>query len=353
MKHKGFYIAIFVLLVFFGCGKADFSDLVQDVPPEIDFQFPDNMTIVVGKDTLSTINGKDSCFVQIVDGEDIINVTTKYVVGDRVFYGGTTSYLIIHPIAAGEAHCRLYNDRWNLDTTLTITIKENVVPGDTDYSVYTFYPENRNFPITQEDVTIGVKGPKAMGTKIMDKFILSSTANGNNNINGNYDSWINIHLNYVGTAYVKFYNEDFDTLIQVNALPSYMTFEEPPLDFDDTHDSVVAKMGTPSVDFITEGILEYMCHGPVYDYTVRVKMLSSGTINEYEVVFVDDEAKTELRLFIEERYKKMGTWDGYYIYARAYDTTYPNIYDGETKVLLENFQQGKVVYKNPENHLNW
>jgi hypothetical protein len=353
MKQIRLYIALLILFSISGCGKADFSDMVHDVPHGADFLFSEDISITVGKDTLSTINGKDSCFVQIIDGEDIVNVTTQYVVDDKVFFGGTTSYLMIHPIAAGEAHCRLYNDKWGFDTTVTITIKENVVHGDTDYSVYTFYPENRNFPITQEDVTIGVKGPKAMGTKIMDKFILSSTANGNNNINGNYDSWINIHLNYVGTAYVKFYNEDFDTLIQVSVLPIYTTFEEPPLDFDDTHDSVVAKMGTPSVDLITEGVIEYLCHGPIYDYTVRVNLLSSGTIKDYEVVFSDDEAKTELRSFIEERYKKMGTWDGYYIYARAYDTTYPSLYDSETKVLVENFLHGKVVYKNPENHLNW
>ena len=353
MKHIRFYFALLMLFGISGCGKPDFSDLVHDVPSGTDFLFSDSMTLVVGKDMLSTINGKDSCFVQIIDGEDIVEMTTRYIVGDSVFYGGTTSYLMIHPIAAGEAHCRLYNDRWGFDTALTITIKDYVAPYDTNYSTYTFYPENRDFPITQERATIGVKGPKQMGTKIMDKFVLSSSANGHNIVGSNCDSWIALRFDYVGTAYVKFYNEDFDTLIQVNVLPTYTTYEEPPLDFDDTRDSVITKMGIPGLEDETERCLEYQLQGQTYSYIVRVYLLSSGLIKDYEVVFSDEEAKAELKPFIEERYKKMQTWNGYYVYARAFDTSYPDIYDRETTVLVENFLQGKVVYKNPENYSNW
>ncbi len=353
MKYIGKILIGIFLIGIAGCEPDPFPTPDQNVPDGVNFMFSDNISLIVGNDGLVTINGKDSCFVELVDGEDIVELNTLYSIGDKYFYGGITSYVTIHSLSEGVAHCRLFNTLYEFDTTIVITVTNNHAPEDTSYTTYTFYPEDRNFPITQERARLEAKGPKVMGTKIMDKFLLSSSTNGSNSVNNNCTSWIDIRLNYVGTAYVKFYNEDFDTLIQVNILPTYTTFEEPDLDFDDTRDSVVAKMGTPQSESTDENYLVYNCQGSQYAYTIRVNMLSSGVIKDYEIAFAEESAKEELRGFVEERYMKMTTWNGFYIYARAFNTTYPNIYDGETKLLVENFLQGKIIYKNPENHTNW
>ena len=353
MKHIGKILIGIFLIGLSGCEPVDFSDIAPNVSSDVNYLFSDSISIVVGNDGLATINGKDSCFVELVDGEDVVELNTLYSIGDKYFYGGITSYVKIHPLSEGVAHCRLFNTKFEFDTTIIITVTKNHTPGDTSYTTYTFYPEDRDFPISQERARLEAKGPKVMGTKIMDKFLLSSGANGSNSVNNNCTSWIDIRFNYVGTTYVKFYNEDFDTLIQVNILPTYTTFEEPDLDFDDTWDSVVAKMGTPQSESTDENYLVYNCQGLQYAYTIRVNLLSSGLIKDYEVAFTDEEAKTELRAFVEERYMNRGTWNGYFIYARAFDTTYPSLYDSGTKVVVENFLQGKITYKNPENHTNW
>lgn len=353
MKQVGKILMGIFLVGIVGCEPEPFPTPGQNVPDGVNYMFSDNISLIVGNDGLATINGKDSCFVELVDGEDVVELNTLYSIGDKYFYGGITSYVKIHPLSEGVAHCRLFNTKYEFDTTLVITVTNNHAQGDTDYTTYTFYPDDRDFPITQESARLEVKGPKIMGTKIMDKFLLSSSANGHNSVNDVCTSWIDIRLNYVGTAYVKFYNEDFDTLIQVNILPTYTTFEEPNLDFDDTRDSIIIKMGNPQSENTIENYLIYNLQGPVYAYTLRVNMLSSGVIKDYEISFTEEVAKEELRGFVEERYMKMTTWNGFYIYARAFNTTYPNTYDGETKLLVENFLQGKITYKNPENHLNW
>ena len=354
MKQIGKILIGIFLIGLAGCEPdVDFSDIAPNVASDVNYIFPDGISMVVGNDGLATINGKDSCFVELVDGEDVVELNTLYSIGDKCFYGGITSYVKIHSLSEGVAHCRLFNTKYEFDTTIIITVTNNHTPGDTSYTTYTFYPEDRNFPITQERAVLEAKGPKVMGTKIMDKFLLSSSTNGSNSINNNCTSWIDIRLNYVGTAYVKFYNEDFDTLIQVNILPTYTTFEEPALDFDDTRDSILDKIGNPQIENTIENYLLYNLQGSVYAYTLRVNMLSSGVIKDYEIAFTEEAAKDELRGYVEERYMKMTTWNGFYIYARAYNTTYPNTWDGETKLLVENFLQGKITYKNPENHTNW
>ncbi len=344
-----FKIVIFILLIgIVGC-EPDFPDNTITIPDGTYFLIPDTMdTITLGNNRCVTIHGKDSCFVEILDN---LTRSIMYATGDR-YFDGVTTYLLLYPQAVGKAHCRLYNNRLNFDTIIEISVIE-AHPADTDYTVYTFYPSDRNFPLTQREARISVTGPKIMGSKITDQFILSGSS-GNRSSGNKCISYIDLRFNYVGTAFVKFYNEEFDTLIRVDILPTYTTYEEPPLDFDDTRDSIVAKLGVPQEESSEEQYLSYSYNGSLYEYTLRVNMLSSGVIKDYEVSFTDDEAKEELKLFIEERYKKMNnTWNGYYIYARAYDTTYPNIYDSETKVLVENFLQGKIVYKNPENHSNW
>ena len=353
MRHvRNSNIVLIILYFLAGC-KPDFPDYSAEVQSGKDFLYPDNISLVIGKDELAIINGIDSCFVQLIDGEDVVEMNVIHVVGDKYFFGGITSYLQMHPIATGEAHCRLFNNSLRFDTTITISIAEEEIPQDTVFSEYTFYPEDRRFPITLGGTRLSVIGPKIMGKKIMDKFILSSSTDGSQDSNSVCTSWIDIRFNYVGTACVKFYNEDFDTLIRVDVLPTYNTFEEPKLDFNDTRDSVVFKLGNPQIENPTDNYLIYNCQGENYPYTLKINLTSFGVIKDYEVAFADEEAKAELKLFIEERYKKMSTWNGYYIYARAFDTTYPSLYDSNTKALVENFSQGKVIYKNPENYPNW
>lgn len=345
------------LLGLAGC-KPDFMD--YEVPSGTTFLFPDSISLLIDNDGLATINGMDTCFVQLVDGEDVVEMNTLYVVGDNYFYGGITSYLQIHPVAVGEAQCRLFNNRLGFDTTIKISVSESAIPNDTILSEYMFYPEETSFLVTHECVKFGVIGPKQMGAKIMDKFILSSSSSGHQHVNIDHnghiiqnanDSYLSICFNYVGTAYVKFYNEDFDTLVRVDVLPVYNTFEEPNLDFDDNRDSVIFKLGNPQIENPLENNIIYNCQGETYPYTLQVNFTPSDVIKDYEVAFADEEARVELRAFVEERYMQRGTWNGYYIYARAYDITYPNPYDSESKVLIENFGQGKVIYKN--HYPNW
>lgn len=351
MKRIDKLILGILLLVLTGCEDPDFSEYSNNGAQGEKFRYPNKISLEIGNDGYATINGIDSCFIQLIDGEDIVAVSPRYVVGDRCFYGGITSYLQIHPLAEGVAHCRLYNDRLGFNKTMTISIAKN------DHPEYKFYPEDRDFLITQVSDTLKVVGPKSMGMANMDKYILSLKTTGRSAVGSTCISEVLIGFNYVGTAYVKFYNEDFDTLIRVNVLPVYSTFEEPSLDFDDTRDSVVAKLGVPQEENADGQYLQYNCHGPVYDYTIRVNMLSwdeMSEIKDYEVAFTDEEVIPELHWFVEERYKKQtDKWNGYFVYARAYNTTNPNIYDSETKVLVMKSQQGKVIYKNPSNHSNW
>lgn len=355
MKTRTFFCVVAIAMVLVGCTKPDFgenhyideSSNVKFITPSVEFE-------KTGIKTFVCVHGVSGCGVSFNKNNGVFDILNVFwAPDDEYFYNGITTYIYIEILSEGTAQCRLYNDNCQFDTVVTITVRERVIPNDTNNSLYTFYPENRDFPIAQEWATIGVKGPKQMGMKIMDQFVLSSSANGHNSVGSDCDSWIALRFKYVGTAFVKFYNEDFDTLIQVNVLPTYTTYEEPPLDFDDTRDSVIAKMGIPGLEDETDRHLEYQLQGQTYVYIVRVFLLPSGLIKDYEVMVSGEEAKAELKSFVEERYKEIQTWNGYYVYARAFDTSYPDIYDRGTTVLVENFLQGKVVYKNPENHSNW
>lgn len=350
MKRIDKLILGILLLVLTGCEDPDFSEYSDNGASGEKFRYPNKISLEIGNDGYATINGIDSCFIQLIDGEDIVAVSPRYVVGDRCFYGGITSYLQFHPLAEGVAHCRLYNDRLGFCATLSISIKGN----------YKFYPEDRDFLLSKGHVQFEVVGPNNVGVDVTDKFIIQQKRRISGGSDGHLTrTSVDIYFKHVGTAYVKFYNEDIDTLIQINVLPTYFTFEEPPLDFDDTRDSVVAKLGVPQKVNAEGQYLQYNCHGPVYDYTIRVNMLSwdeMGEIKDYEVVLADEEATeavVELHRFVEERYMEVSSWNGYDVYARAVNTTYPSLYDSETKVLVMNYLQAKVIYKNPSKHSNW
>lgn len=349
MKKNKFILPILLVgSLLYGCSDK------ESITPSRDFLIPSHAELLVGDYGYFTICGVDTCYAQLTYGDSIVEMRARYTIDDRYYYHGVTTYLLLKGTSIGEAQCRLFNPMHGLDTSFMIYVTDGSTPTPVQESEYQIIPENRQFYTDQDTVTFKVKGPKSVGMRIMDEFLLSSSVNGRNSINDNCTSWFLLNLNYVGDAKVKFYNEDFDTIINIQVLPRYNTYEEPNVDFDDTRDSVIAKLGTPATDNTTDNYLLYDCTNGIYPYSVKVNMLSSGRVKDIEVIFEDEAAKDELQSFVEERYKKYySTWNGYYVYVRAFNVASPSSYDASTRVLVENFLQGKVIYKNPSNHSNW
>lgn len=296
--------------------------------------------------------GIDSCKAMITSGDQYLRITGIYYNVDNVFHaGGVETRIQMQALADGVAKCRIYNEKYDFDTIVSVKVG-NGTPELPVADGYRILPANRQFPITQHSAVISVVGPKIVGGRVIDEFILRAISpSGNNSVDS---SWMTLQLNKVGVANVKFFNEEWDTIIQVEVLPTYRTYDEPSLDFDDTRDSVIAKLGAPTSENTAEKTIVYVLQGDTYYYTVTVTMNSGGTINDYEVQVSDEAAKAELKSFIEERYLKYAsTFNGYNIYVKAKQSTYPSMYDSETTVVVENFLHGIVQYKNPTNHSSW
>ena len=99
MKYIGKILIGIFLIGLTSCEPdVDFSDIAQDISTDVNYLFSDSVSIVVGNDGLATINGKDSCFVELVDGVDVVELNTLYSIGDKYFYGGITSFVKIHSL---------------------------------------------------------------------------------------------------------------------------------------------------------------------------------------------------------------------------------------------------------------
>ena len=320
------------------------------------FLFPENIKMDVGAFTIATINGVDSCFVELIYGEDVIDYSVQYNIGDTCFYGGITTYMILHSNAVGEARFHLYNNRLNIDTTIGITVQPSDNSEGGSVSGYSITPSNTKYKISVGTIEFTVIGPEAMGVRSMDEFILEKLDGSiiiNNQTQGGYIRKQQVKLSHVGSALLKFYNEWWDTLIYIEVLPEYTTYTEPPLDFDDTRDSVLSKLGEPDAE--EPGILNYNLSGPVYPYQLIVRFREDGILRDYDVMFSDPGAIYELPLYIKERYYEYGytTYNGYHIYTRGYDQRIPSPYSPDNKVLVQNFIYGYVSYKNPARSSEW
>lgn len=354
MKYIGKILVGIFLIGLAGC-EPDFSDIAPNVSSDVNYLFSDSISIVVGNDGLTTINGKDSCFVELADGEDVVELNTLYSIGDKYFYGGITSYVKIHPLSEGVAHCRLFNTKYEFDTTISIIVSSGTTPGGETTSEYVISPSNTHFSITEGIVELTVTGPKPMGGSNLNTFVLFNYG-GNVAYDDSVGAYVRkqrIQLSHVGSANFKFYNEGWDTIISIEVLPQYNTFTEPNLDFDDTRDSIMAKLGTPDSEDESNGTLTYIFNGPEYAYTLMIRLRDVGVVKDYDVTFADEAAKEELRLFVQERYYRYGTHNGYYIYTKGFNQTVPSPYSEGNTVLIENFLHGSVSYKNPSRSWEW
>lgn len=355
MKYTIISIITVWLLFLVGCEPEPFSNPSNEIPSGVSFIVGNNNSLGVGNDGCITINGKDSCLVELNDGNDIVELETVYTIGDKYFYGGITTYIKTHPLAEGKAQCRLYNTKYGFDTTICIVVSNGTNPGGEDPSGYIISPNNTQFSISEGTIEITVTGPKPMGTKNLNTFVLFDYG-GNviyDNTTGVYIRKQSLQLSHVGTAGYKFYNEEWDTTIRIEVLPQYSTYSEPDLDFDDTRDSIILKIGTPDSENESENTFTYLLDGPVYSYTLTIRLQNEGTLKDYDISFSDEAAKEELRKFVAERYFRCGTHNGYYIYTRGFNQTAPSPYSEDNTVLIENFIQGTVSYKNPVRSWEW
>lgn len=320
MKHIGKILLIILLVGIGGCNKVDFSDIAQENPNEENYTTPHSISMPVDKDSMLTISGVDSCFLQITSGEDIIDIEPLYVVGDRSFFGGITTLLRIHSLKEGVAICRLYNRKYNYDTTVYIQVTGK----------YVFSPYLFTFPISQKSAIVTVTGPKELESQIMNTFIVerestNHTANEDGNVRED-----KYNFKYVGSTFLRYYNEDIDTLIRIEITPTYNVYRNLPLDFDDTRDSVVNKLY--SVHYLSIGDEKYVVNDPYNDYELQIVYNNNGKIDHYTVDFQSNNitihlgtqsnvSSDELRGFIEERYSGIGITNTYVRYSKTENDT--------------------------------
>ena len=129
---------------------------------------------------------------------------------------------------------------------------------------------------------------------------------------------------YVGETSIGFFDYETEGTvvyrgIWVKVNPRYTTYDESGIDYDDTQDSVMMKVGSPTVITFNEGNLVYgYTNYSTSDLFVVMfdKDLNNDIVLSYAIQFDDDEMQQEIPLFIEERY---AYWlDGYYMNADDY-----------------------------------
>ena len=241
------------------------------------------------------------------------------------------------------------------DTVITLHIIPSSGGQDDNASEYTF-TEDRSWPVTETQIQIQSKGPKKMYLKVMDQFIYGkSSSDANSSVNGVTTSTYWLIPKFTGRTYVKFYNEDFDTLIPIEFLPTYNTYDEPGLDFDDTKDSMIVKMGSPSDSVGYEHTYLYFMDGGRQGYTVTVRLNGDGLVDNYEIALQGSTDSEELKSFIVERYYKTSTqWHGHNVYLRAFDVSSPSVYNSNAYMAItEDFIHSKVTYRNPATFNSW
>ena len=194
-----------------------------------------------------------------------------------------------------------------------------------------FYATINSFTRTSESY------PESQYYNPNDNVVNQTMVIGGNELN-KYDACV--LAKHVGETSIGFY--DYETegtfvykgiLVKVN--PRYTTYVEPGIDYDDTQDSVMMKVGFPSIITYSEGNLVY----GYTDYSTSDQFvvmfdqdLNNDRVLGYAIQFTDEEMQQEIPLFIEERY---AYWlDGYYINADDYARA----------TLFLSFEDGIVTY---------
>lgn len=339
MKTSSLLLAFLLLLGFVSC-EPDFPCYSDNIQSECNFVVPSTVLVDrFGGAKCVAVSGKDSCFVQLVTGEGVVKIEAIHNIGDTIFFGGITSYIKIIPIAEGVATCRLYNNELEFDTIISIRVA----------SAYQFFPPSPHcFLISERIGEMGVVGPEAMNIEIMDNFIMSQTFQTITPQQDRVVSMVEVVLHRVGTTYVKFYNEDADTIIPIRVLPVYSTFTEPPLDFNDTQDSVRSKLiKTFSVYTYLPAEQCYQIHDSLCMYNLYVNYSDEGTIKDYTVDLYQGADENELSGYINERYYRTAFYEnGLPIFIKAVNVVTPSI-SGATVMVIPDYVNSTITYKDP------
>ena len=126
-------------------------------------------------------------------------------------------------------------------------------------------------------------------------------------VSNGFDGEIEIKGLHVGKTNLRLFNDDVDMKFPIEVIGNYNTFSEPPIDFDDTRDSIKAKLGTPLLeDFpIDDTTRAYVYSDSVAERLFVLFFESSINCKTYALLFNDENVTltNELQPFLEERYK--------------------------------------------------
>lgn len=369
MKYIGKILICIFLIGLTSCEPdVVFSDIAPNVASDVNYMFPDSVSIVVGNDGLATINGKDSCFVELIDGEDVVELNTLYSIGDKYFYGGITSYVTIHSLSEGVAHCRLFNTKFEFDTTISIIVSSGTTPGieptpDAPYvwsswfstslesdSIILFVGDyGRAFQIHCEIEGLSVVNDDDFIAKLYNTGSLIVSGYGSYSYTGKYS----IAPEHVGNTTLHISAQGNSSIVKVTVLGEYYTYTEPGLDFDDTEDSVRAKLlKTFSLYTYNPAEHYYQVEDSRCRYNLYVNYANNGTVDNYIVDLYQGVSSDELVGYVAERYYKTTAYsNGLPVYIKAFNVSSPSISDASV-VVIPNNASHKVTYKNPMTYSN-
>lgn len=161
-----------------------------------------------------------------------------------------------------------------------------------------------------DNETLHITSQRYLSASIGDEYIAKKKSD-------NYSSpnrEIVIEAKYVGSTYLHLSNSDVDTVVPIEVVPEYTTYDEPNLDFDDNRDSVIAKLGTPLLDYdTTMTFYEFSDAGMIF---ILVLFDDYKKVSSYAVE-LDETYETEVENFIAERYAFYRYYSGYNFYIDA------------------------------------
>lgn len=185
-----------------------------------------------------------------------------------------------------------------------------------------------------------------------DCFILLYTES---SITINGSSFVNGHITprRVGSTYLHIYNTQIDTVMKINILPEFYTYTEPGLDFDDTEDSVRAKLlKTFSLYAYNPDEHYYQVEDSRCRYNLYVNYANNGTVDNYIVDLYQGVSSDELVGYVGERYYRTTAYsNGLPVYIKAFNVSYPSISDA-SMIVIPNVTAQRVTYQNPLTYSN-
>lgn len=237
----------------------------------------------------------------------------------------------------GIKKIRVYNN--DFDTTVYVEVVASQTGG------YTFTPSIVNTTLTAPDfakIQYIAQTPFTSIT-VLDEFVTTIFT---------YSSRVDIYPKHVGKTFVRFLNAELDTLIPVNILPVYTTYDDPILDFDDTKDSFDVKYSlwtgnyTPYAGTDSAKLVYQNYQGSVHPCSLTAWFDATGHLCRYEVALTGVSV-SEIRNYLEERYKKWSANNqGHYYYTKGFNVSVPGVNESSV-VVVEHADEGKIIYYKP------